>query len=65
MQKIILASQSPRRKQLLEWAEIDFTVITSDVDEFYPSEMTVEEIPVFIAHNKAKAVYKKVTRIIL
>ena len=59
MQKIILASQSPRRKQLLEWAEIDFTVITSDVDEFYPSEMTVEEIPVFIAHNKAKAVQQK------
>ena len=24
---LILASQSPRRKQLLEWAEIDFTVI--------------------------------------
>jgi len=27
MQKIILASQSPRRKQLLEWAEINFEII--------------------------------------
>ena len=59
MQKIILASQSPRRKQLLEWAEIDFTIVTSDADESYPPKMTVEEIPVFIARNKAKAVQQK------
>jgi len=61
MQKIILASQSPRRKQLLEWAEIDFTVEASDADESFPPGMTVEEIPVFIARNKAKAVQEKLT----
>jgi len=59
MQKIILASQSPRRKQLLEWAEIDFKAEISDADESYPTQMPVEAIPVFIARNKAKAVQQK------
>jgi septum formation protein len=59
MQKIILASQSPRRKQLLEWAEINFDVEVSDADENYPEHLPVEEIPVFIARNKAKAVQQK------
>jgi len=59
MQKIILASQSPRRKQLLEWAEIDFEVEVSEADEAFPENLPVEEIPVFIARNKAKAVQEK------
>lgn len=57
--KIILASQSPRRKQLLEWAEVKFDVITSDADESFSVDMPVEEIPVFIARNKATAVQQK------
>jgi septum formation protein len=61
MQKIILASQSPRRKQLLEWAEIDFEVEVSAADESYPGNLSLEEIPVFIARNKAKAVQQKHT----
>lgn len=60
MQKIILASQSPRRKQLLEWAEINFDVQVSAADESYPDHLPVETIPVFIARNKAKAVQQKV-----
>jgi septum formation protein len=59
MQKIILASQSPRRKQLLEWAEIDFEIKVSAADETYPEYLPVEDIPVFIARNKAKAVQQK------
>ena len=59
MQKIILASQSPRRKQLLEWAEIDFEIKVSAADETYPEHLPIEEIPVFIAHNKAKAVQQE------
>jgi len=54
--KIILASQSPRRKQLLEWAEIPFEVIVQPTDESYPEEMPVKEVPVHIAKNKAEAV---------
>ncbi len=56
MQKIILASQSPRRKQLLEWAEIDFKIEVSAIDENYPKHLSIKEVPVFIARNKAKAI---------
>ena len=51
--KIILASQSPRRKQLLEWAEIDFDILVKPTDESFPADMPVEEIPIHIARNKA------------
>lgn len=59
MQKIILASQSPRRKQLLQWAEVQFTTEVSAADESFPPDMPVEDVPVFIARNKAKAVQQK------
>ncbi|HEX3025096.1 MAG TPA: Maf family protein [Chitinophagaceae bacterium] len=56
---IILASQSPRRKQLMEWAEIKFEVVTVGTDENFPEGMNVKEIPVFIAKEKAVAVKEK------
>jgi septum formation protein len=56
MHSFILASQSPRRKTLLEWAEIPFEIIVSDIDESYPSSLAIEEVPVYIAKNKALAV---------
>jgi len=56
MQKIILASQSPRRKQLLEWAEVPFEIIVQPTDEDFPPGMPVNDVPVFIARNKALAV---------
>jgi septum formation protein len=54
--KIILASQSPRRKQLLEWAEVSFDIIVKETDESYPDNLPVEEVAVHIARNKALAV---------
>ena len=54
--QLILASGSPRRKQLLELAHIDFEVITSDVDETNPPGMPGEEVPQHLAGKKAKAV---------
>src|SRR5258706_800378 len=56
MQKIVLASQSPRRKQLLEWAEVPFDILVSETDESYPSGLSVEEVAVHIAKNKALTV---------
>ena len=56
MESIVLASRSPRRKQLLEWAEIDFDIVTKETDESFPPEMPVEDVPVYIARNKALAV---------
>jgi septum formation protein len=59
MADIILASQSPRRKTLLEWANISFDIVVSDSDESFPESMPKKEVPVFIAANKAKAVLDK------
>ncbi len=54
--KIILASQSPRRKQLLEWAEINFDVIIVETEEAYPAGLSFSDIAIHIARNKALAV---------
>ena len=56
MQKIILASGSPRRKQLLEWAEVPFEVMVSNADESYPAGLSFEHTAIHIARNKALAV---------
>jgi septum formation protein len=56
MNKIILASQSPRRKQLLEWAEVPFEIVVKETDETYPDGLKVDEVAVHIARNKALAV---------
>lgn len=56
---LILASQSPRRKQLLEWAEIHFTVEVVETDESFSTEMNPTEIPIHIARAKAFAVREK------
>ena len=53
MKKIILASQSPRRKQLLEWAEIPFEIIVKETDESFPPALPVEEVAIHIARQKA------------
>ena len=67
MERIILASQSPRRKQLLEWAEVEFDVMVKETDELYPSTLEIEKVPVYIARNKALAVKDELShdRIIL
>ena len=57
--RIILASQSPRRKQLLEWAEIPFEILVQSTAETYPPGMAVPEVPVHIAREKAIAVKQK------
>lgn len=54
--KLILASQSPRRRQLLEWADLDFEVIVVPTDESYDPALALEEIPVVIARQKAAAI---------
>jgi septum formation protein len=56
MPKNILASQSPRRKQLLEWAEIDFEIVIHPTDESYPPGLNPAEVAVHIAQQKARAV---------
>jgi septum formation protein len=59
MNKIILASQSPRRKQLLEWAEIPFEVVVQETDERFPPGIPPEEVAIYIARNKAIAAQQR------
>ena len=57
--KVILASNSPRRKELLGGLGIDFEVRTlSDIDESYPDSLKGEDIPMFISGKKAET-YKQ------
>lgn len=60
MAPLILASASPRRKQLLEWAEVPFEIIVADTDESYPAELGPEAVAVHIAQQKAYAVKVRV-----
>lgn len=53
---VILASNSPRRKELLAGLDIAFTVRTlQGIDESYPLHLVAEDIPLYIAGAKAKA----------
>ena len=56
-----MASQSPRRKQLLEWAEIPFDVVVKPTDEDYPPGLQPEEVALYIAHKKADAIQHQLT----
>lgn len=50
----ILASKSPRRQELLHELGVSFSIEILDVDESYPESLYREEIPVFLAEQKAK-----------
>ncbi len=56
MLHLILASNSPRRRELLAGLGLDFEVrVIKDIDETYPLDLSVEQIPVYISSQKAKA----------
>lgn len=52
---IVLASQSPRRQELLKGLNLDFTVQLIDVEENYPREIVGVDIPMYLAEKKANA----------
>ncbi|MGB4340531.1 MAG: Maf-like protein [Dysgonamonadaceae bacterium] len=54
--RIILASNSPRRKELLSGIDVDYEVHTlSDIDESYPDDLPKEEVAEFLSRKKANA----------
>ncbi len=53
--KILLASQSPRRQELLKGLGLDFSILNIDADESYPHDLVREEITEFISKTKADA----------
>ncbi len=54
--RLILASGSPRRRELLTQAGVHFTVVTSGAEEILPAHATPEEAVCAIAAQKARAV---------
>ena len=59
---IILASQSPRRKELLSGLDIDYRcLLIPDIDESFPESLQGEEIPKYIAQKKAEAYQSQLT----
>ncbi|MEO8884687.1 MAG: Maf family nucleotide pyrophosphatase [Mucilaginibacter sp.] len=59
--KIILASKSPRRQELLTLMDLDFRIVLKEVDESYPDDLAPEEIALYIAQKKATAFDETVT----
>lgn len=51
--KIILGSQSPRRKELLKGIGIDFETRVKEIDESFSNELKKQEIPVYLSKQKA------------
>lgn len=53
--KLILASQSPRRKELLKGLGIDFEVRTKETNEDFPQDLSPLEVAAFLSEKKAAA----------
>ena len=62
MEKLILASASPRRKELLELLNIPFSIVVSDVDESVSEQLTPKEVVMELSRRKARAVFEKVNQ---
>ncbi len=58
--KLVLASSSPRRKELLKLVGLDFEVVVSDVDESFPSSLLPNEAVELLSKRKAQAVSRLV-----
>jgi len=52
---IILASKSPRRQHMLKDLGLDFEVRVKETEETYPSNLNVDQIPIYLAELKANA----------
>jgi len=51
--KLILASRSPRRQELLSQLGLKFEIVTRDYDESFPEALSGKEIALYVAQKKA------------
>lgn len=64
--KIVLASNSPRRRELLEGLDLDFQVeVIKGIKEGYPQDLSIELVPQYIAKEKASAYKVKDDEVLL
>ncbi len=54
--EILLASKSPRRKEILQQSGIPFKLISIEVDETYPDTLSKSKVAEYLANKKAQAV---------
>lgn len=60
--RIVLGSNSPRRKELLAGLDLEFEVeVIPGIDESYPDTLPSEDIPLYIARKKAEAYLEKMS----
>ena len=52
---IILASKSPRRQELLRGMGVEFSILTKETDESFPTEMPLDEVPKYLSLQKSLA----------
>lgn len=55
--KLVLASKSPRRNELLKGLGVEFTVRTKDTDESFPSDLDPFDVAGFLSKKKADAFF--------
>ncbi|RZJ38518.1 MAG: septum formation protein Maf [Chryseobacterium sp.] len=63
--KILLASQSPRRRELLSQLGYQFETVTIDVDESYPAAISTDNIAAYVSDKKAAAFHVGTGEILL
>lgn len=59
--KIILASQSPRRKELLSLMGLDFEIMPSNAEEDMQQKMSYEKLSEVLSEQKARDIFEKTT----
>ena len=55
MMKVLLASKSPRRKELLQNLGVSFDTVAIDCNEVYPNHLKIEHIAAYLSELKAHA----------
>ncbi len=57
---IILASKSSRRQEMLKELGLEFCIRVKDIDEIYPKDLSIKDIPTYLAELKATAFSKEI-----
>ncbi|BDX36796.1 Maf-like protein [Tenuifilaceae bacterium CYCD] len=64
--RLVLASNSPRRQELLKGLDVDFEVWQTNHDnESYPSDLSVDQVPMYLAKHKASFFTDRLTNDII
>ncbi|MBR1539850.1 MAG: Maf family protein [Clostridia bacterium] len=55
--RIILASKSPRRKELMDLAEFNYEILPCTAEEIWDESLTIEENSKNLGYQKAKNIF--------